>query len=203
MDYIFGSVLKWIAVCCVLVSYDIACQWFSNLFKRMKEDWPEDIKPPSQAPALLPAIPKLHEQMHKEDGHQVYSFKYIPGVGQTDGECPERIWAPHNALGNSTKTQGPGSRHDTLDDHFGFWNWLKYTSTGSTLLHKYKRAVEDRNLQTEAHRGLTASLPMGLELKWTRVCEEWEKEEMPKSKKNPYHTPESSMSAFFDSRPGH
>jgi hypothetical protein len=36
-------------------------------------------------------------------------------------------------LGNATKTQGPGSRHDVLDNHFGFWNWLKYNTMGNYL----------------------------------------------------------------------
>lgn len=190
MDYILGMVLKAVALCCVLVSYDVACQWFLNLFKRMEEHWPVEIRP-LETHELTPAIPKLHEQMHRETDHQVYSFKYIPGVGHTNGECPERIWAPHNALGNATKTQGPGSRHDTLDDHFGFWNWLKYISTGTTLLRKYKAAVKERNLQTEAHEGLTKSVDSAVANQWERLCKEWEEDSFPKVKKNPYHTPDS------------
>ena len=45
MDYIFGSVLQLILVAMVLISYDVACQWFVNLFTRMKNDWPSEIKP--------------------------------------------------------------------------------------------------------------------------------------------------------------
>ena len=36
MDYIFLSSLMGIAVACVLISYDIACQWSRNLTKRVK-----------------------------------------------------------------------------------------------------------------------------------------------------------------------
>ena len=96
--------------------------------------------------------------MHLQADHQVFSLNYIPGVGLSDCECPERVWAPHNVLGNSTKSQGPGSRQDTLDDHFNFWNWLKYISMGTTLARRYKAAVADRNIQAEAHRGLSSSL---------------------------------------------
>jgi len=91
--------------------------------------WPDEIKPKAGI-EIRPAIPKLHEPAHEHVGHEQYSFNYAVGVGKTDGECPERIWAAHNALGNSMKTQGPGSRHDVLDDHFGFWNWEKYISMG-------------------------------------------------------------------------
>ena len=145
MDYIFGIVLRIVMVHLLLISYDIACQWFINLFKRMEEHWPDEIKP-MRPIKLIPAIPKLHEPMHGATGHQVYSLNYIPGIGHSDCECPERVWAPHNALGNSTKTQGPGSRHDVLDDHFGFWNWQKYIGLGATLLRKYKAALADRNI---------------------------------------------------------
>ena len=63
MDYIFGIVLQLIMVHLLLISYDIACQWFVNIFKRMEEHWPDEIKP-TRPIKLIPAIPKLHEPMH-------------------------------------------------------------------------------------------------------------------------------------------
>ncbi|KAG5635682.1 hypothetical protein H0H81_010420 [Sphagnurus paluster] len=45
--------------------------------------------------------------------------KVVVLVGRTDGEAPKRGWAAVNAVTSSTKEMGPGSRHDTLDDHFG------------------------------------------------------------------------------------
>ncbi|KDR65407.1 hypothetical protein GALMADRAFT_148720 [Galerina marginata CBS 339.88] len=194
MDYIFAMVMQWVLVALVLISYDIACQWFVNLFNRIEGHWPEEIKFPNTI-QLRPAIPKLHEPMHQTKGHQVYSFNYIPGVGLTDGECPERVWGPHNALGNSTKTQGPGSRQDVLDDHFAFWNWLKYINMGYTLLRRYKAAVAQRNLQQEGHRGLTNSLDAELIEKWEKLCVEWEQDaSFPKKKKNPYYNKDAYLS---------
>ncbi|KAJ7761381.1 hypothetical protein B0H16DRAFT_1719547 [Mycena metata] len=35
-----------------------------------------------------------------------------------DGEAVERVWANANPVASSTRDMGPGSRHDTLDDHF-------------------------------------------------------------------------------------
>jgi len=104
-------------------------------------------------------------------------------------ETPERVWAGHNALGNSTKTQGPGGRHDVLDDHFGFWNWLKYVRMGRTLMSKYKAALAERNRQIEGHRGLTNSLEETLVTKWESMCIAWEGDEYPKTCENPYETP--------------
>jgi hypothetical protein len=34
MDYIFASVVQKTALLFILISYDIACQWFVNLFKQ-------------------------------------------------------------------------------------------------------------------------------------------------------------------------
>lgn len=185
MDYIFGSTLQFVLVHLVLVSYDIMCQWFINLFKRIDEQWPEHIKPRPEI-TFIPAIPKLHEPMHKRAGHEVYSLNFIKGCGHSDCECVERVWSSHNALANSTKTQGPGSRQDVLDDHFGFWNWQKYISMGSTLLRRYKAAIRERNLQVEGHRGLTESLDKELVKMWERMCVEWDRDAFPKTAKNPY-----------------
>ncbi|KAF8870835.1 hypothetical protein CPB84DRAFT_1692745 [Gymnopilus junonius] len=193
MDYIFSSVLQYVLVLLVLISYDITCQWFTNLFSRIDNHWPDSIKPRPNT-TLVPAIPKLHEPMHEQKDHQVYSLNLIKGVGFSDCECPERVWAPHNALSNSTKTQGPGSHQDVLDDHFGFWNWLKYIGLGSTLLRRYKAAVAQCNLQQEGHRGLTASLDPDLVQKWETMCQDWEADSFPKKAANPYHLDDAYMS---------
>ena len=200
MDWVFGIVLRIIMVHLLIISYDIVCQWFVNLFKQMEEHWPDEIKL-TQPIKLILAIPKLHEPMHGVAGHQVYLLNYIPGVGNSDCECPERVWAPHNALGNSTKTQGPGSRHDVLDDHFGFWNWLKYIGLGTTLVRKYKVAVADRNIQVEGHCGLMDSLNPNLVQMWEQMCINWEEDAFPKTKKNPYH--DDSIGAVAYSPFGH
>src|SRR6188768_2347363 len=76
MDYVFGSSIQQFLVPIILISYDIACQWFINLFKRIDTHWPEEIKP-RPGTKLIPAIPKLHEPMHQTANHQVYSLNYI------------------------------------------------------------------------------------------------------------------------------
>lgn len=186
MDYIVGSSLQLSTLLFVILSYDITCQWFTNLSERMKT-WPDSIKIPSQT-KTRPLIPKLHEPGHKKINHEKFSFNFAHGVGQTDGECPERIWAHHNVLGNATKTQGPGSRQDVLDDHFGFWNWQKYAGMGSTLMRRYKAAIRDRNIQVEGHRGFTATVPLDLVASWEAVCAAWDASPHSKRVKNPYHT---------------
>ncbi|KAF9552469.1 hypothetical protein CPC08DRAFT_738160 [Agrocybe pediades] len=171
MDYIFASALQ-------------------SFFLNIK---------PNETAKFTPAIPKLHKPMHGKANHEVYSLNFIPGVGESDLETPERGWAFHNTLGKSTQTQGPGSRQDILDDHFNFYNWLKYISLGSTLMQKYKAALALRNNQVGAHRGLTDSLHQSpnsahLPAQWEEMCLVWEADTFPKSKPNPYYMKESNIS---------
>ncbi|THU85159.1 hypothetical protein K435DRAFT_869556 [Dendrothele bispora CBS 962.96] len=190
MDYCFASGLRvFTFIVALLVSYDIACQWFINLFTRMETVWPAHLKPsfPLNATNTSPAVGKFHEPAHKQEDHEEYSFNLIPGVGYTDGEGPERIWAGHNAVANATKPMGPGTRIDTLDDHFGFWNYQKYISFGKTLRTKYIKALAERNRQMEAHKGWSDRLPPELVSKWDKLCKAWEAAPFPKTEvENPY-----------------
>jgi len=188
MDYIvvlviYMLILYFGPITRIIISYDIACQWFVNLFRRM-EHWPTHLRIPAST-QLIHAIPKLHEPMHGRKNHQQFSLNFIPGVGKSDMEMPEHVWVGHNGLGNSTKTQGPGGHHDILDDHFGFWNWLKYIGIGKTLMLRYKAALAERNRQVEGHCGLMSSLD-GLVGKWEAMCVAWEDDAYPKKCENPY-----------------
>ncbi|SJL06992.1 uncharacterized protein ARMOST_10334 [Armillaria ostoyae] len=145
----------------VIISYDITCQ-------------------------ITPLVLKFHEPGHKAEEHEQFSFNLAEGVGLSDGECPERIWAGHNALGNSTKTAGPGTWQDLIDDHLGFWNWVKYCCMGLTLWKRYKVAITERNQQEEAHRGFTQSLPPDMVSEWDDLCAAWEADKVPKTVLNPF-----------------
>ncbi len=53
-----------------------------------------------------------------------------PGAGLGDGEAPERGWGDLNPLATSTREMGPSTRRDTLDYHFGDYNWRKIVRLG-------------------------------------------------------------------------
>ncbi|PPR06525.1 hypothetical protein CVT24_001418, partial [Panaeolus cyanescens] len=115
-------------------------------------------------------------------------------VGLSDLECPERAWGPHNAVGIISKASGPGAREDIITDHFAWWNWLKIIGMGTTMLRKHRNAVADRNVQKEAHTGLTATLKKGLVKKWEAACLEWEAADYPKDNvANPYDCPTEEL----------
>ncbi len=128
MDYFLLSSLRHNGYKRLVISYDIACQWSKKLLHRCHL-YPEN-QILTSAPDLLFLVPKFHLPAHVAACQIGYSFNLTPGVGRTDGEAPERGWSAANAMAASTREMGPGSRRDTLDDHFGDYNWRKITAFG-------------------------------------------------------------------------
>jgi hypothetical protein len=134
MDYLFYRSLWASSLITLVVSYDIVCQWSKHLKRRMaKLDPAFRILDGMQA---LYLVPKFHLPAHIAACQIRFSFNFTKGVGRTDGEAPERGWAEVNPLAASTKEMGPGSRHDTLDAHFGDYNWRKFIGMGESSKSK-------------------------------------------------------------------
>ena len=129
MDYIFLSTLIDSSYLQIFVLYDIACQWSKKLAGRIAE-FPSSMHLDIQKTSLMFGIPKAHIKSHGEHCQSRYSLNYLPGSARTDGESIERDWAHTNALAMSTREMGSGNREETLDDHWGAWNWHKLTHLG-------------------------------------------------------------------------
>ena len=136
MDYIFlSSIIQQNTPSDLIVSYDIACQWSKNLQNRVKTYGSSQSSEVFNQRSITYAVPKAHLPVHQDKCKWNYSFNLLPRVGRTDGEAPERGWVATNAIASSTKEMGPGSRRDTLDDHFGDYNWRKVTNLGKHSLY--------------------------------------------------------------------
>lgn len=130
VDIVVGhSMVAFAYLSCITISYDIVCQWLVNLWTRMAK-WPEHLKLDQTRTNIRGCVPKFHYPAHNPLGHSQFSFHRVPGSATIDGECCERIWDGTNALGKTTRSMGPGTRSDTLDNHFKFWNWNKYIGIG-------------------------------------------------------------------------
>lgn len=153
MDFIFFLSIMPLLLLSIVISYDIACQWKINLAKRM-DNLPEHLQI-SAAVALATfmfGIPKFHCPAHEEKCVIPHSLNLMPGVGRTDGEGIERNWAEMNRVANSTKEMGPGSRHDVLNNHFGYHNWSKYTGLGKFFFYFHLYNDNSIDLQ-DSHYG--------------------------------------------------
>ncbi|KAG1868451.1 hypothetical protein F4604DRAFT_1881562 [Suillus subluteus] len=173
MDYLFLSTLHGRCVKMLNVSYDIACQWHKNLWERMST-MPPSLHLDPLTKLIRFFVPKFHLPAHIFKCQTTYSFNLSKNVGQTDGEAPERGWSNINPVASSTKEMGPGSRRDTLDDHFGDWNWKKIVGLGATLLQKMGEAQEEKEAHRIAFKELDGALrPKALD-PWKLEIEYWE-----------------------------
>lgn len=132
MDYAILSTLQGERIQGLVISYDIACQWSKNFSTRIVE-FPVELRYPLAGIDFVSVIPKFHIYAHGKKCQSVWSLNYLRWMGRTDGEGVEREWSHINPVALSTRLMGPGARHDTLDDHWGAWNWRKLVVLGACL----------------------------------------------------------------------
>ena len=117
MDFIAFYTLMGTILTSIVFSYNIACQWFQNIKKRMLR-LPCEMWIPSESFAVLQFfILKLHIYGHREKCQYKYSFNYQKWSAHTDGEDPERFWSHINPASLSTREMTPSAQFDALDSH--------------------------------------------------------------------------------------
>ncbi|KAG6808040.1 hypothetical protein H0H92_005612 [Tricholoma furcatifolium] len=124
MDYIALMTLVQSSIFYVIFSYDIACQWGKNLRTRAA-DYPENLTAAANKIEWTALVPRWHIMAHGEECQTEHSLNYEQGVGRTCGEDVECGWSHTNQLSTSTREMGPANRRETLNDHWGGWNWQK------------------------------------------------------------------------------
>lgn len=147
MDYIFLSSIVGVCVALFLVvSYDIACQFFKNFFDHMRS-MPPRLQTTIPQSAILAKVPKAHLPMHNKSCQGPYSFNYTVGVGRTASEGIETNWSVLNKAAPSVKEMGASSRREMLDDFCAFHNWRKTVGLGTCT-----RLIRHSRLMTLSHR---------------------------------------------------
>jgi hypothetical protein len=129
MDFILFSAVKGGRWTLLVISYDIACQWCKNLHTRML-GFPETIRVDENT-VIVVGIPKFHLHGHGPDCQTRYSFNFMVGAGRTCGETVETEWSVINIVSLSTREMSYAARHETLNDHWGHWNWRKVVDLGT------------------------------------------------------------------------
>ncbi|KAJ8701131.1 hypothetical protein PTI98_002092 [Pleurotus ostreatus] len=191
MDYLYFSSLRNHAPQVVVTSYDIACQWSRNLQARAATYPDSLVGVQYNELSIRYLVPKFHLYAHRDDCQIKYSFNLTPKVGRTDGESPERGWAAMNPVASSTKEMGPGSRRDTLDDHFGDYNWRKVISFHTTLLRRAQEAVQMRAEHVTAFVEFSNSLPAATTRSFSELVWAWEADP---TETNPYRATVETVS---------
>lgn len=129
MDLIFLFSIIGVLVSSIMISYDICCQW-SKKFAARSEEYPPNIGEVLTRVVLTFLVPKFHLPAHGDSCQSIYSFNFRRHSARTDGEGIERGWSHINPIATSTREMGPGFRHDTIDFHWGAWNWRKICDAG-------------------------------------------------------------------------
>ncbi|KAK7045518.1 hypothetical protein VNI00_007350 [Paramarasmius palmivorus] len=191
MDCIFLMTLISCGVMVLYVTYDIACQWGIKFFERMSKrpsHWhlPQDM-------SITFKVPKFHLPAHTEKCHAPYALEYTEGVGDTDGEAPERNWAELNVSARSLSMMTSGARFDTTDDICNDWNHEKTLDLANSLIKKLVKAISNLVVYTRAFTAFTEALQHNhsIELqKWEKQVVEWENK---RSRYCPYEISSSSI----------
>ncbi|KIM81001.1 hypothetical protein PILCRDRAFT_9047 [Piloderma croceum F 1598] len=190
MDYIFFSAIVGVTLLAITISYDIVCQWKINLAQRMSlllkrlTDQNPDLPPIEER--LRFSLPVWHANAHERDCQVSNSLRYQQGMAHTDGEGIEHGWSHINGQSSSTKEMGPGARHNTLDDHFGYHNWQWNIGLGNSLKEKLEIAIKERQRQVECFKGIKNTLKTEMVKEFKQQVEAWEADP---SQPNPYIAP--------------
>ncbi|KAJ7731090.1 hypothetical protein B0H14DRAFT_3097890 [Mycena olivaceomarginata] len=199
MDYLWFSSVIGIILLTIIASYDIACQWGRNFWKRARL-MPDNLQLPHWVDVIF-KVPKFHLPPHVKKCHSPYSFNYTKGVGRTDGEGVERNWSWLNSAARSVSVMGPGAREDTIDDLCGFSNWKKTVGLGTGLLRKMVLAIPQAMIHSRAFHSFTTGLREGHEAdlsKWEKMVRDWEKDQDHEDSADPYDYAEVEATTMAD-----
>ncbi|KAJ7816450.1 hypothetical protein B0H14DRAFT_2602708 [Mycena olivaceomarginata] len=150
MDFIFASAWQHVRnLLFFLLLYDIMCQWSKNLIEHLLKLQPA-VRFHLVRYIIKFVIPKLHILGHLRIFQEIFSLLFTLGAAQADMEGIERIWSSSGLMGASTREMGPGSRQDTPDDFWHFWNWNKVVGMGMTLRNRFLKASKELGWQQAA-----------------------------------------------------
>ncbi|TDL13692.1 hypothetical protein BD410DRAFT_686190, partial [Rickenella mellea] len=182
IDYIFASAMRHYKAGPKVISYDISCQWSRNLTQRFR-NLPDHLFFEVIIDDVRYAIPKFHILAHLLKCQLMFSLNLLRGVGRTDGENIERGWSKIEGAAGSTKEMGPGARHDALDSHWGFANFMTYIGFGKTLRRKLITAVGERAEQRDSFDHFSGRILPEDVAKWSKLVDDWDADP---SMPNPY-----------------
>ncbi|KAJ7173526.1 hypothetical protein C8R46DRAFT_1215455 [Mycena filopes] len=182
MDFILTSALQGFDLDELTISYDIACQWHKCLADRM-DRLPEPLRLALEKIFIQCGLPVWHASAHNKACANEFSLSFQPGVGRSDGEGVERLWADLNPSSFHTKEMGLGNRADTLEDKIDAHNFLKNLGGVDILRRKLVVALAERDIQVTAFKEINKTIHHDVRDDWQLRIDNWLKD---RSGSNPY-----------------
>lgn len=129
----------------VIYAYDINCQHYKNLQKRVTKGKYLSFQPGLN---LIHAIGMFHVHGHQDVCYGRFALRFIPGAGQSDGETLERLFSVLNGVSTITRTMTLAHRTETLDAHMGDNNFKKMINMGMSKLGTLHSILIDLKVPT-------------------------------------------------------
>ncbi|KAJ7207760.1 hypothetical protein B0H12DRAFT_1034419, partial [Mycena haematopus] len=196
MDFILFSALVNCIVLWLIISYDIACQYYKNFWTRMAA-LPQWMHLRMDHANVWFKVPNFHLPPHLPSCHSAFSFHYMWGAGRTHGETVEQNWEFTNGAAASTKMMGVGSRHATLEDLFGFHNWRRTVAWRRIFAKRMAENVTEGQVHRDAFEAFDAALRETASTMvegWKKWVEEWESRQHEDGTESPFELKEKVMS---------
>ncbi|KAJ7818600.1 hypothetical protein B0H14DRAFT_2601175 [Mycena olivaceomarginata] len=188
MDFLLLSVLFVLQLMCIVVSYDIACQYNVTFWERMKRA-PKRLWLKLKPSMVLWKVPNFHLPAHKPNCHSPFSFHFMWGAGMTHGEGVEQNWAFSNGAAASTRLMGPGARQATLEDVFGFHNYDRVLAMHRVLPKRLAVSIKEGMKHKVAFEAFTEGLEEARPedvAEWKAHVLLWEATPHPKTSESPF-----------------
>ncbi|KAG1781291.1 hypothetical protein EV702DRAFT_1177553 [Suillus placidus] len=115
-------------------AYDIGCAFSKTLST-------SSLGPRADALALRMMVGAFHGHAHNRKCQLDWHPMYITGTGHTEGEGCEHIFSSLNELARSTQHASPFHRHQSIEEHFNFWDADKYAALSNFLFNHYREAI--------------------------------------------------------------
>lgn len=102
-------------------AYDIGCAFTKTLGN-------STIGPRAQDLGFRLMVGAFHGHAHNRMCQLDWHPMYITGTGHSEGEGCEHVFSASNALARGTRHASTFHRHQTIEQHFAFWNDDKYAN---------------------------------------------------------------------------
>ncbi|KAJ7715855.1 hypothetical protein DFH07DRAFT_762650 [Mycena maculata] len=175
MDYIVMSALRGFNLMELAISYDIACQWKINLPERMACLPPELILD-LNAVCLQCGLPVWHASAHNKSCANKHALGFLAGLGKSNGEGVERLWADLNRASYNTKDMSMGNRADTIEDKIDSHNFLKNLGSVDILRRKLVVAIAERANQVAAFKEINKTITPVVRGDWQGIIDTFMKD---------------------------
>jgi Kyakuja-Dileera-Zisupton transposase len=106
--------------------YDIGCVFQKTVSK-------SSLGPRAEAQQFRLAVGAFHGHAHNRACQLQWHPLYVKGMGRSEGEGCERIFAASNAIARGTRHASQFHRHQAIEEHFRFWDEDKYACLSEYL----------------------------------------------------------------------